>query len=90
MVALSTNYKKHSRRFSVSHFPCSTAEVYSIVGVLARFLVTNISTDNLGLMPYRHPIVSVVGKAIEVEQTSNPSQEMLEDVQSRYIDELMR
>ncbi|TIB75878.1 hypothetical protein E3Q22_01601 [Wallemia mellicola] len=46
--------------------------------------------DNLGLMPYRHPIVSVVGKAIEVEQTSNPSQEMLEDVQSRYIDELMR
>lgn len=48
------------------------------------------STDNLGLMPYRHPIVSVVGKAIEVEQTSNPSQEMLEDVQSRYIDELMR
>ncbi|EIM22283.1 diacylglycerol acyltransferase [Wallemia mellicola CBS 633.66] len=45
---------------------------------------------NLGLMPYRHPIVSVVGKAIEVEQTSNPSQEMLEDVQSRYIDELMR
>lgn len=63
---------------------------YSIVRTTARLLFTNISIDNLGLMPYRHPIVSVVGKAIEVEKTSNPSQEMLEDVQSRYIDELMR
>ncbi|TIB62682.1 hypothetical protein E3P77_03796 [Wallemia ichthyophaga] len=45
---------------------------------------------NLGLMPYRHPIVSVVGRAIHVQQTANPSQEMMEDVQARYIDELMR
>lgn len=45
---------------------------------------------NLGLMPYRHPIVSVVGKPIKVEQNFNPSTEMLEDVQRQYIEELMR
>ncbi|GAA5899225.1 diacylglycerol O-acyltransferase [Sporobolomyces salmoneus] len=43
---------------------------------------------NMGLMPYRHPIVSVVGRPIQVTQHDHPSQEMLEEVQSRYIAEL--
>lgn len=59
-------------------------------GVFRSVFIAHNTPDNLGLMPYRHPIVSVVGRAIRVEQTANPSQEMLEDVQARYIDELMR
>ncbi|KDN49573.1 putative diacylglycerol acyltransferase type 2b [Tilletiaria anomala UBC 951] len=45
---------------------------------------------HLGLLPYRHPIVSVVGRPIHVQKTANPSKEMLEDIQRQYIDELMR
>lgn len=45
---------------------------------------------HLGLLPYRHPIVSVVGRPIRVTKTANPSQEMLEEVQRQYIAELMR
>ncbi|GAA5923466.1 diacylglycerol O-acyltransferase [Sporobolomyces koalae] len=43
---------------------------------------------NMGLMPYRHPIVSVVGRPIQVTQHDHPTQEMLEEVQGRYIAEL--
>ncbi|SPO28360.1 probable diacylglycerol acyltransferase type 2b [Ustilago trichophora] len=44
---------------------------------------------SIGLMPYRHPIVSVVGKPIHVKQNPNPSKEEIEEVQNRYIEELM-
>ncbi|GAA6064023.1 hypothetical protein JCM10212_004255 [Sporobolomyces blumeae] len=43
---------------------------------------------NMGLMPYRHPIVSVVGRPIQVKQHDHPTQEMLDEVQGRYIAEL--
>ncbi|GAA5945040.1 hypothetical protein JCM1841_004513 [Sporobolomyces salmonicolor] len=45
---------------------------------------------NMGLMPYRHPIVSVVGRPISVTQKDNPTQEELDEVQGRYIAELKR
>ncbi|PWN92497.1 putative diacylglycerol acyltransferase type 2b [Acaromyces ingoldii] len=45
---------------------------------------------SVGLMPYRHPIVSVVGRPIQVKQNANPSKAELEEVQSRYIAELER
>lgn len=45
---------------------------------------------NLGLMPFRHPIVSVVGRPIIVKQNQNPSNEELHEYQKQYIDELMR
>jgi 2-acylglycerol O-acyltransferase 2 len=42
------------------------------------------------LQPFRHPIVSVVGKPIHVEKNPTPSDEMVQDFQQKYIDELMR
>lgn len=45
---------------------------------------------NYGLMPFRHPIVSVIGRPIKIEQCTNPTTEQLHDVQKQYIDELVR
>ncbi|PWN47940.1 diacylglycerol-acyltransferase, partial [Violaceomyces palustris] len=44
---------------------------------------------NIGLMPYRHPIVSVIGRPIRVNQNPNPTKAEIEEVQQRYIAELM-
>ncbi|KAK9893982.1 diacylglycerol acyltransferase [Cystobasidium minutum MCA 4210] len=44
----------------------------------------------IGFLPYRHPIVSVVGRPIHVKQNDNPSTEEMNDVQKRYIEELTR
>lgn len=41
-------------------------------------------------MPYRHPIVSVVGRPIRVKHTQNPTKEELEEAQAKYIQELKR
>ncbi|GAA5967241.1 hypothetical protein JCM8115_005438 [Rhodotorula mucilaginosa] len=43
---------------------------------------------NMGLMPYRHPIVSVVGRPISVKQKDHPTDAELDEVQARYIAEL--
>ncbi|KAE8231640.1 hypothetical protein CF326_g3342 [Tilletia indica] len=43
----------------------------------------------IGLMPYRHPIVSVVGRPIHCERNPNPTKAELEEVQRLYIIELM-
>lgn len=45
---------------------------------------------NYGLMPFRHPIVSVIGRPIKVEQCLNPTTEQIHEVQKLYIDELVR
>ncbi|KAK4688362.1 hypothetical protein P7C73_g1758, partial [Tremellales sp. Uapishka_1] len=48
---------------------------------------------NYGLMlfqPFRHPIVSVVGRPIHVDQVPDPSDELVQEIQKQYIDELMR
>lgn len=45
---------------------------------------------SVGLMPYRHPIVSVVGAPIRIEVNANPSQEEMEAVQKEYIRELQK
>ncbi|EPQ31524.1 uncharacterized protein PFL1_00857 [Pseudozyma flocculosa PF-1] len=44
---------------------------------------------SIGLMPYRHPIVSVVGRPIHVKKNPDPTKEEVEEVQKQYIDELM-
>jgi len=44
----------------------------------------------IGFLPYRHPIVSVVGRPIRVTQADNPSMAQMQDVQQRYIAELTR
>lgn len=41
-----------------------------------------------GLLPYRHPIVSVVGRPIHVTKCDHPTEEQLEQVQAEYIREL--
>jgi len=45
---------------------------------------------NFGLMPYRRAIVSVIGRPVHIKQTDQPTKEMVEEVQARYIEELMR
>ncbi|GAA95254.1 uncharacterized protein L969DRAFT_101477 [Mixia osmundae IAM 14324] len=45
---------------------------------------------NLGLLPFRHPITSVVGRPVKVTQNAKPSIEELYEVQGRYIEELTR
>ncbi|ORY33084.1 diacylglycerol acyltransferase-domain-containing protein [Naematelia encephala] len=45
---------------------------------------------NYGLMPFRHPIVSVIGKPISVTRDPNPSHEVVQKTQKLYIEELMR
>ena len=44
--------------------------------------------DNIGLMPYRRRIVSVIGKPIHVKQNDKPGLEEVREVQERYIKEL--
>ncbi|KAH8923683.1 diacylglycerol acyltransferase [Atractiella rhizophila] len=44
----------------------------------------------VGLMPYRHPIITVIGRPVSVVQKAKPTIEDLRDVQGRYIEELMR
>ncbi|WVQ81125.1 hypothetical protein IAT38_003247 [Cryptococcus sp. DSM 104549] len=45
---------------------------------------------NYGLMPFRHPIVSVVGKPIHVTRNPHPSDELVQELQRQYITELTR
>ncbi|OWK17952.1 hypothetical protein Celaphus_00009245 [Cervus elaphus hippelaphus] len=44
--------------------------------------------DSFGLMPYRRPITTVVGKPIEVQKTPHPSQEEVDRLHQRYMQEL--
>ncbi|XP_043772059.1 2-acylglycerol O-acyltransferase 2-like [Cervus elaphus] len=43
---------------------------------------------SFGLMPYRRPITTAVGKPIEVQKTSHPSQEEMDSLHQCYIREL--
>lgn len=46
--------------------------------------------DNIGLMPYRRRIVSVIGNPVHVKQNDKPGIEEVREVQERYIEELTR
>nr|XP_004656320.2 2-acylglycerol O-acyltransferase 2 [Jaculus jaculus] len=43
---------------------------------------------SFGLMPFRQPITTIVGKPIEVKQTSMPTEEEVDRLHQRYINEL--
>lgn len=45
---------------------------------------------NLGLLPYRRRIVTVIGRPIQVEKREKPTLDEITRVQTQYIDELMR
>ncbi|CAG8471927.1 3726_t:CDS:2, partial [Scutellospora calospora] len=43
---------------------------------------------NLGILPHRRPITTIVGRPIEVTKIENPTEADLLEVQKKYIDEL--
>ncbi|KAK3701054.1 diacylglycerol O-acyltransferase 1 [Vermiconidia calcicola] len=45
---------------------------------------------DVGLMPYRRPINIVVGRPVEVLQRKEPSQEYVDEIHGRYVEELVR
>ncbi|XP_036987411.2 2-acylglycerol O-acyltransferase 2 [Artibeus jamaicensis] len=45
---------------------------------------------SFGLLPYRRPITTVVGKPIEVQQVTQPSQEQVDELHRHYMDELCK
>ncbi|KAF6333584.1 monoacylglycerol O-acyltransferase 2 [Rhinolophus ferrumequinum] len=60
-----------------------------IMGIsLPLFHGRGIFQYNFGLLPYRRPITTVVGKPIRVQKTPNPSQEEVDKLHQHYIKEL--
>lgn len=45
---------------------------------------------DVGLMPYRRPLNTVVGKAIPVEQQSKPEESYIDEIHEKYVAELER
>lgn len=60
-----------------------------IMGIsLPLFHGRGIFQYNFGLLPYRRPITTVVGKPIRVQKIQNPSQEEVDRLHQHYIKEL--
>ncbi|XP_074044941.1 2-acylglycerol O-acyltransferase 2-like [Macrotis lagotis] len=55
---------------------------------LPLFHGQGIFQDKFGLLPYCHPITTVVGKPIDVKQNTNPTQEEVDHLHQHYITEL--
>ncbi|XP_055279683.1 2-acylglycerol O-acyltransferase 2-like isoform X1 [Moschus berezovskii] len=60
----------------------------SIRGSIPLFYGRGVFQYSFGLMPYRRPITTVVGKPIEVQKTQHPSQEEVDRLHQRYVKEL--
>jgi 1-acyl-sn-glycerol-3-phosphate acyltransferase len=43
-----------------------------------------------GLLPYRKPVTTVVGKPIRVEQVENPSNEQVDELHAKYVRDLIK
>ena len=43
---------------------------------------------NYGIIPYRKPVTVVVGKPIPVEKIENPSNDQIECLHTKYVEEL--
>ncbi|KAF2832310.1 diacylglycerol O-acyltransferase 2A [Ophiobolus disseminans] len=54
------------------------------------FHARGIFNYDVGMMPYRRPINIVVGRPIRVVQDKHPSNETLDDLHQKYINELLR
>ncbi|KAB0370982.1 hypothetical protein FD755_017391 [Muntiacus reevesi] len=57
-------------------------------GSIPLFYGRGVFQYSFGLMPYRRPITTVVGKTIEVQKTPHPSQEEVDRLHQRYMKEL--
>ncbi|XP_043337202.1 2-acylglycerol O-acyltransferase 2-like isoform X2 [Cervus canadensis] len=60
----------------------------SIRGSIPLFYGRGVFQYSFGLMPYRRPITTVVGKPIEVQKIPHPSQEEVDKLHRRYMKEL--
>ncbi|KAF5888051.1 2-acylglycerol O-acyltransferase 2-A-like, partial [Clarias magur] len=64
-------------------------QLQSIMGIsLPLFHARGIFQYSFGLMPYRKPITTVVGKPIKVQKKEKPSVEDLDALHELYVDEL--
>ncbi|KAM6159016.1 2-acylglycerol O-acyltransferase 2 [Rhynchocyon petersi] len=64
-------------------------ELQKVMGIsLPLFHGRGIFQYSFGLLPYRRPITTVVGKPIEVQKVLQPSQEEVDHLHQRYIKEL--
>ncbi|XP_067995396.1 2-acylglycerol O-acyltransferase 2 [Melanerpes formicivorus] len=62
-----------------------------IMGIsLPLFHARGIFQYNFGLVPYRSPICTVVGKPIPVQKNGRPSNEEVDRVHQKYLDELSK
>ncbi|XP_043337206.1 2-acylglycerol O-acyltransferase 2-like [Cervus canadensis] len=57
-------------------------------GSIPLFYGRGVFQYSFGLMPYRRPITTVVGQPIEVQKTPHPSQEEVDRLHQRYMQEL--
>nr|XP_056714512.1 2-acylglycerol O-acyltransferase 2 [Euleptes europaea] len=57
---------------------------------LPLFHARGVFQYSFGLLPYRRPIYTVVGKPIQVEKKHNPSQEDVDELHSIYMEELCK
>ncbi|KAB0353401.1 hypothetical protein FD755_023895 [Muntiacus reevesi] len=57
-------------------------------GSIPLFYDCRVFQYSFGLMPYRRPITTVVGKPIEVQKTPHPSQEEVDSLHQRYMKEV--
>ncbi|NXN95534.1 MOGT2 acyltransferase, partial [Rhinopomastus cyanomelas] len=57
---------------------------------LPLFHARGIFQYSFGLVPYRRPICTVVGKPIPVQKKTKPSEEEVNQVHQKYLDELSR
>uniref|UniRef100_H3AL65 Monoacylglycerol O-acyltransferase 2 n=1 Tax=Latimeria chalumnae TaxID=7897 RepID=H3AL65_LATCH len=62
-----------------------------IMGIsLPLFHARGVFQYSFGLLPYRKPIFTVVGKPIKVEKIDNPTQEEIDKLHNEYIEELSK
>ncbi|KFO38408.1 2-acylglycerol O-acyltransferase 2 [Fukomys damarensis] len=74
---------------SGSWLRCVQNQLQKIMGIsLPLFHGRGIFQYSFGLMPYRHPITTIVGKPIEVQKNLQPSEEEVNQLHQRYIKEL--
>ncbi|XP_069059977.1 2-acylglycerol O-acyltransferase 2 isoform X2 [Pleurodeles waltl] len=57
---------------------------------LPLFHARGVFQYNFGLLPYRRPIYTVVGKPIKVEQNQNPTDEEIDCIHKIYMEELSK
>ncbi|XP_053165821.1 2-acylglycerol O-acyltransferase 2 [Hemicordylus capensis] len=57
---------------------------------LPLFHARGVFQYSFGLLPYRRPIYTVVGRAIKVEKKHNPSEEEVDELHEKYVEELSK